>query len=66
MDPTSQEGGAQKRTHAKNVVNEVDPFTSFLRTKVVFPEETELMIHEYEQQVPTAPDHDADAPPIRL
>ena len=51
MDPTSHEGGAQKRTHAKNVVNEVDPFTSFLRTKVVFPEETELMIHEYEQQV---------------
>ena len=61
MDPSSHEGGAQKRTHAKDVLIEADPFTSFLKTQVVFPEETELMMHEYEQ-----PDHDADEPPKNI
>ena len=59
MDHSSQEGGAQKRTRAKDVVIEAEPFTPFLKTKDVLPEETELKMHEYEQQDTTTPDHDA-------
>ena len=66
MDSSSQEGGAQKRTRVKDVVIEAQPFTSFLKTKDVFPEETELMMHEYEQQDTTTPDHDADAPSKKI
>ena len=66
MYSATRKGEVQKPTHENDESIVAEPFRSFTNSKVVVIEETGSMLHEDEQQDPSALNHDVAAHPNKV